>query len=84
MSPHLHAGTGYLRKNGVPYGESAVVTEYFDLHTAPNGDTWLVVASIVDDSQYLSQPFVTTSNFKKLPDATGWNPTPCERPAKAP
>jgi hypothetical protein len=25
-------------------------------------------------------PFVTSSNFKKLPDAGGWNPAPC--PAK--
>ena len=24
---------GYLRRNGVPYGENTVVTEYFDRHT---------------------------------------------------
>jgi len=45
--------------------------------TAPNGDEWLVVTTIVDDPQYLSQTFITSSNFKKLPDSTGWTPTPC-------
>ena len=30
----------------------------------------------VNDPPYLSLPFATSSNFKKLPGATGWNPTP--------
>jgi hypothetical protein len=68
---------GYLRKNGVPYSANAVVTEYFDRHEAPNGDTWLVVTTAVDDPVYVNSPFVTSTNFKKLPDASGWNPTPC-------
>jgi hypothetical protein len=72
-----HMRPGYLRKNGVPYSADAVLTEYFNRYTAPNADEWLVVASIVEDAQYLSQPYVTTSNFKKLADASGWNPTPC-------
>ena len=72
-----HMRPGYLRKNGVPYSANAVLTEYFNRYTAPNADEWLVVASIVEDAQYLSQPYVTSSNFKKLPDASGWNPTPC-------
>jgi hypothetical protein len=69
---------GYLRKNGVPYGANAVVEEYFDSFKEPNGDIWLIVTAIVTDPQYLTQPFITSSNFKKLPDASGWNPTPCE------
>lgn len=69
---------GYIRKNGVPYGANAVVEEYFDSFTEPNGDAWLVVTSIVTDPQYLAQPYLTSSHFKKLPDASGWNPTPCE------
>jgi hypothetical protein len=28
---------GYLRKNGVPYGESAMLTEYFDVAPHPGG-----------------------------------------------
>jgi len=69
---------GYLRKNGVPYGGNAVVEEYFESFKEPNGDTWLVVTAIVTDPQYLAQPYLTSSQFKKLPDASGWNPTPCE------
>lgn len=68
---------GYFRKNGVPYSENASLVEYFDRFSEPNGDTWLVVASIVTDPQYLAQPFVTTTHFKKIPDASGWDATPC-------
>jgi len=68
---------GYLRKNGVPYSEKAVLTEYFVRTTAPNGDTWLVVTSIVDDPMYLNEPFVTSTHFKKEPDNSKFAPTPC-------
>lgn len=71
---------GYLRANGVPYSDYAVLTEFFDRFTATNGDEWFVVTSIVDDPQYLTQPFVTTSHFKKEPDGARWQPTPCETP----
>ena len=30
---------GYLRKNGVPYSENAVLQEYVDAFTEPNGDS---------------------------------------------
>ena len=56
---------GYLRKNGVPYSENAVLTEYFVRTTAPNGDEWLVVTSIVDDPTYLNEPFVTSYAFQE-------------------
>jgi len=69
---------GYLRKNGVPYSEGAVLTEYFDLvPVQPNGDRWLVVSSIVDDPRYLTEPFVTSTHFKREEDGGGWHPTPC-------
>jgi hypothetical protein len=68
---------GYLRKNGVPYGSNATMTEYFESHLGPNGEWYLVVSTVIEDPQYLSQPYVTSANFKKLPDASGWNPTPC-------
>ena len=68
---------GYLRRNGVPYSANAVVTEYFDRVTEPNGDSWLIVKTIVDDPQYLAQPFITSTHFKKQDDASGWNPMPC-------
>lgn len=68
---------GYLRKNGVPYSENAVLAEYYERITAPNGDEWLIVTTIVEDPRYLNTPYVTSTHFKKLSDASGWNPTPC-------
>ena len=68
---------GYLRKNGIPYSANAVLTEYFNRIAEENGDEYLVVTTIVDDPMYLNQTFVTSTHYKKLPDATGWNPTPC-------
>jgi hypothetical protein len=67
---------GYLRKNGVPYGAKASVEEYFDSFTEA-GTTWLIVTAVVTDPEYLDQSFITSSQFKKQADATGWNPTPC-------
>lgn len=69
---------GYIRKNGVPYGSNATVEEYFDTFKEPNGDSYLVVTSTVTDPQYLAQPYLTSSHFKKLADASGWNPTACQ------
>jgi hypothetical protein len=69
---------GYLRKNGVPYSENAVVTEYFDRHNEPNGDQWFTVTTIVEDPKYLQQSFITSTHFKKEPDASKWYPAPCK------
>jgi hypothetical protein len=68
---------GYVRKNGAPYSAKAIVTEYYDLNTGPNGDQWLTVTTKVEDPVYFGRPYLTSSDFKKLPDASGWNPTPC-------
>jgi hypothetical protein len=68
---------GYLRKNGVPYGANATLTEYFNRHAAPNGDAWLVVTQVIEDPEYLARPYVSSVHFKKLRDGTGWNPTEC-------
>lgn len=68
---------GYLRKNGVPYSANAVVTEYYNVLTESNGDTWLVVTNTVDDPQFLTTPFITSSQFKKLADGSSWKPVPC-------
>ncbi len=27
---------------------------------------------------YLTQPYVTTNHFGKIPDQSGWDPTPCQ------
>jgi hypothetical protein len=68
---------GYVRKNGAPYSGKAVVTEFYDVNTAPNGDQWLTVTTKVEDPLYFTRQYVTTTDFKKLPSAAGWNPTPC-------
>jgi hypothetical protein len=68
---------GYVRKNGAPYSAKTMVTEYFDVNTMPNSDQWLTVTTNVEDPVYFSRHYVTTTDFKKLPDAKGWNPTPC-------
>jgi len=68
---------GYLRKNGVPYSANAVLTEYFDRLTEPNGDSYLLITSTVEDPAYLAQPLMFSTQFKKQADASGWNPTPC-------
>src|SRR5437660_7325849 len=68
---------GYLRKNGIPYSAEAVVTEYFDRVTQPNGDVYLVVTMTVEDPMYLTQPYITSTSFRKQADAGRWNPRPC-------
>jgi hypothetical protein len=68
---------GYLRKNGVPYSANAVLTEYFDQVTERNGDVYLIVTTTVEDPTYLTQPYYTSTNFRKQANATGWNPSPC-------
>jgi hypothetical protein len=69
---------GYLQKNGVPYSANAVLTEYFSRTSEPNGDSWLILTSIVEDPQYLTGPFIRSTHFKRLPDApTTWEPEAC-------
>jgi hypothetical protein len=68
---------GYLRKNGVPYSENASLEEFYDYHKEPNGDEWFTVTTVVHDPKYLVAPFITSTDFKKQRDASGWNPTPC-------
>jgi hypothetical protein len=70
--------SGYLQKNGVPYSANAVLTEYFNRTIEPNGDSWLILTSIVEDPTYLNGPFLRSTHFKRLPDGnTTWEPEPC-------
>jgi hypothetical protein len=72
-----NARPGYIRKNGVPYSADARVTEHFNRTNEPNGDSWLIVSTVIEDPQYLTQRFIVSTHFKKVPDDSGWNPTPC-------
>jgi hypothetical protein len=68
---------GYLRKNGVPYGERATVTEHFDVAPLAESGRLLLVTTIVDDPEFLTGPYVVSPHFKKEPDGSKWDPTPC-------
>jgi len=67
----------WLRKNGIPYSENTVMTEYFDRHSA-YGTEWFTVTTLVEDPTYLTQPFITSTHFKKEADGSKWSPSPCE------
>ncbi len=79
MTTNLEAG--YLRPNGVPYSERTVVKEFFDTFTLPEDGIWLIVTTVIDDPEYLTQEFVVSTQFKKeTNDLSKWNPRPCEIP----
>jgi hypothetical protein len=69
--------SGYIRKNGVPYSDDAVLTEYFNVVTGPPEQAYLVITAFVEDPKYLNAPFIRSYTFKKQPDSAGWEPTPC-------
>ena len=68
---------GFYRRNGVPYGAKERMTEWFTTVSEPDGNTYLLVTKILEDPQYMNGPWVRTVQFKKQPDANGWNPSPC-------
>jgi len=73
---------GWLRANGVPYSAEAVITEHFMRYAVPDGGEWLTVRTVVDDPLYLVQPFMTSTNFKKVGPPEGgpytqWSPKAC-------
>jgi hypothetical protein len=68
---------GYLRKNGVPYSENAVLTEHWDVYKRANGEEYLTITTQVDDPQYLRAPRLVAPVFKKEPNGAKWDPTPC-------
>jgi hypothetical protein len=68
---------GWLRRNGVPYSDKASITEYFAPFSHRDAGDWFVVTTIVDDPTYLAGSFITSSNFKKEPNDSKWDPKPC-------
>jgi hypothetical protein len=68
---------GWLRRNGVPYSPKTTVTEFFDRFPVPDGSEWFVVTTQVVDSEYLLGRLVTSSHFRREPDASKWAPKPC-------
>ena len=72
-----HVKPGYYWKNGMPYTGNAVLTEHFRTLDLPDGGAWIIFSQMVEDPEYLTQPFLVNYHFKKLPDGSKWNPTPC-------
>jgi hypothetical protein len=68
---------GYLTRHGFPYSDNALMTEYFVRHD-DFGDQWFTVTTIVEDPDYLTEPYVTSTHFRREPDDRIWNPRPCE------
>jgi hypothetical protein len=68
---------GYYYRNGLPYSGNAVLTEHFRVIDIPQSGQWLSFSSMVVDPEYLTQPYIVTYQFKKLPDGSKWNPQPC-------
>lgn len=68
---------GYLTRHGFPYSENAVVTEYFLRHD-DFGYEWFTVTTIVEDPQFLTQAYVTSTQFRRETNDNNWNPRPCE------
>jgi hypothetical protein len=68
---------GYLRKNGVPYSENAVLTEYWEVFPRDNGEQWLTITTLIEDPRYLRETRMIAIPFKKEADGSKWDPTPC-------
>lgn len=68
---------GYYWRNGMPYTANISMTEYFRTMELPDGSRWIRYTQIADDPEYLTQPWVVNYAFKKLPDGSKWNPSPC-------
>jgi len=67
-----HLKTGWIRRNGIPRSEKAVVTEHIIRH----GDL-LTVVVVISDPGYLTEPFVRSTDFQAAPrQAIG--PYPCD------
>ena len=67
-----HLKIGWIRRNGIPRSDRAVVTEHFIRH----GD-YLTDAVIVNDPVYLTEPFIRTTDWQSDPRQQ-IAPYPCE------
>lgn len=69
---------GYLRKNGVPFSEDAVLTEYIVWRRdTVTGAEWFSLISAVEDPTYLRGLYIRSSEFRKEADDSMWSPRPC-------
>ena len=64
---------GYLRKNGIPYGQNVVLTEHWDLYKRPNGEEWLTITQQIEDPQNLRNVKLIAPVFKKEANGAKWD-----------
>ena len=50
---------------------------YYDLFQERDGTTMIFVTAVVQDPVYLDSRYIVISHFKKEPDGSKWDPTPC-------
>jgi glyoxylase-like metal-dependent hydrolase (beta-lactamase superfamily II) len=67
-----HLKESYLRRNGVPRSDRAMLVEHWIRH----GD-YLTLVSIITDPVYLTEPFIRTTNWQLAPQQA-IEPYPCE------
>jgi hypothetical protein len=72
-----HVLPGYLRKNGIPYSAQMTMLEYLQKYVDPQGRDWLFIATELDDPQYLQSAYDVTPIFRREPDGSKFNPSPC-------
>lgn len=73
---------GWLRRNGVPYSMRTRLIEHYMGFQDPTGQKWFDVTSEVIDPEYLTTPFITTSDFRQEADGSKWAPHPCKQVAR--
>ena len=67
-----HLKIGWIRRNGIPRSDSAVLTEHFVRH-----GNYLTLISVIQDPVYLTEPFIRTTNWVMDPRQE-IAPYPCE------
>jgi len=67
-----HLKMGWIRRNGIPRSDKAVLTEHFVRH-----DNVLTLISVIQDPIYLTEPFVRTTNWALDPHQI-IAPYPCQ------
>jgi hypothetical protein len=75
ITSNLSAGS--LRKNGIPYSEQTALSEWYDIVHEPDGTQYLIITTVVEDPANLTQPFRTSTHFRKEADGSKFKPTPC-------
>ena len=72
-----HLRPGYIEKNGIPYSGNAVLNEHFRVIDFNGAPAYLILTSVIEDPTYLTDSFALSSQFKREPDGSKWDPSPC-------